>query len=353
MTSIKIITFLLITLTLISCLREGSSKNPDKKSEKIANVDTSVNEIGRLLPKKLRFIPFGITANHYPNPCYADFEDGKYVWKHNTTISANRDLQIVEYGSFVYTKKGWYLRVTNDAKFFDEHYGTKDGQLRSGVIYSDPASWRRSDSLFAGDAMWYYIAKDKSGNLFKGIAPIETEGKLLKEMEFKKGYSKFSTTASKIAWTGYGEIGNYSLSGDLKLKSGIYLVNNDTIKNAEFVFDMTTINSGEKNLVDHLKGEDFFDVNKYPTAEFVLTQPILLKNKKLFAFGILTIKGISQNISFPLSFLLQNNKVNIAGKLSFDRTTFNIKYNSKSFFSNLGDQAIKNNIDLSFSMIAE
>lgn len=71
--------------------------------------DTTINEIGRLLPKKLRQIPFGIVAGHFPNPCYAEFENGKYVWKHNTTVTTNKDLQIEEYGSFVYTKFGWYL----------------------------------------------------------------------------------------------------------------------------------------------------------------------------------------------------------------------------------------------------
>lgn len=35
-----------------------------------------------------------------------------------------------------------------------------------------------SDSLFAGDAMWYYLAKD-----INGIAPIETEGIKLSDVE--------------------------------------------------------------------------------------------------------------------------------------------------------------------------
>lgn len=70
------------------------------------------------------------------------------------------------------------------------------------------------------------------------------------------------------------------------------------------------------------------------------------------AKGILSIKGISEEISFPINYSLQNKKVTIEGKISFDRTKFNVKYNSKSFFSNLGDKAIKNTIDITFKIIS-
>lgn len=335
---------------VFSFCTNSSDNGSLKLNDNQKNIDTLVNEPGRLLPKKLRDIPFGIIAGHFPNPCYAELENNKYVWKHNTTVLANKDLQIIEYGSFLYTVDGWYLRVTYSAKDFDEHYGTVNGQLKSGVTYCDPESWRMSDSLFAGDAMWYYIAKDVNGNLFKGIAPIETEGLMLKDVKVKDGYSKFSISNSTVKWTGYGEIGNYSLSGELKMKTSIYKVINDTLKNAELVFDMNSITSNEKNLVDHLKGEDFFDSNKYPTAEFVLSNPIYLKNKSSDAKGVLTIKGISQEITVPINYSNEGSQSVFSGKISFDRTKFNVKYNSKSFFSDLGDQAIKNTIDIEFKI---
>ncbi|MDX2174591.1 MAG: YceI family protein [Bacteroidota bacterium] len=341
---------LLISGFIFCFCSNSSDKGSLKLNDNQKNTDTLVNEPGRLLPRKLRNIPFGIVAGHFPNPCYAELENSKYVWKHNTTIVANKDLQIIEYGSFLYTVNGWYLRVTYSTKDFDEHYGTVNGQLKSGVTYCDPESWRMSDSLFAGDAMWYYIAKDLNGNLFKGIAPIETEGLMLKDVKIKEGYLKFSIANSTVKWTGYGEIGDYSLSGDLKLKTAIYNIISDTLKNAELVFDMNSITSDKKNLVDHLKGEDFFDCNKYPIAEFVLRDPIHLKKKSLEAKGILTIKGISQEISVPMNYSYENNQSVFSGKISFDRTKFNVKYNSKSFFSNLGDQAIKNTIDVEFKI---
>ncbi|MBC7641184.1 MAG: hypothetical protein H7174_02410, partial [Flavobacterium sp.] len=103
-------------------------------------------EPNRLLPEKLRRIDYGMIGNHFPNPTYASFEDGMYVWKHNTTVkSLIEDLTIVEYGSYVYTDKGWYLRVSYDNKMFAKTYNCKNGILKKGKIYTDPSSWRRSD----------------------------------------------------------------------------------------------------------------------------------------------------------------------------------------------------------------
>jgi polyisoprenoid-binding protein YceI len=343
------ISVLLICLTSLHSCKTNSTDAKDSKSQ----IDTLVNESGRLLPRKLRGIPFGITAAHTPNPCYAEFENGKYVWKHNTTVLVNQDMQLVEYGSFVYTTKGWYLRVSYTAKDFDEHYGTKEGMLKKDVIYADPTSWRMSDSLFAGDAIWYYIAKDVNGKLYKGIAPIETEGQTLAELERIAGFSKLSNTLSTMQWTGYAEVGDYSLTGSVNLKNGIYKLKNDSLKELELTIDMPSINSDNKDLKTHLCNADFFNVSVFPTSRFVLNQTLDLKVGKGIANGMLTIKDVTKPIAVPFTCTMQAGKPVFEGKLIIDRTTFNIKYGSKSFFDNLGDQAIKNTFDIVFKVKAE
>ena len=131
------------------------------------------SEPNRLLPEKLRNIDYGIVGSHFPNPTYATFEEGIYIWKHDTSVkSMSEDLTIVEYGSYVYTDRGWYLRVTYDNKMFEKTYNCKGGILKKGKTYTDPTSWRRSEKLTSGDAMWFYIAKNKAGKLFKGTAYI-------------------------------------------------------------------------------------------------------------------------------------------------------------------------------------
>jgi polyisoprenoid-binding protein YceI len=343
-----VLKLLAIVLLFSACKQHNGTSvtesNTDSVQQSINYKDGS-RQANRLFPDKLRNLPNEIIAAHYPNPCYATYEDSMYIWKHNTTIQTKEDLQIVEYGSFVYTEKGWYLRVTMSAKDFEEYYNCKGGLLKKGVIYTDNASWRRGKKLIAGDAMWYYIAKNKNGRLIKGMAPIETEAKLI---------NSTSTTAiitqSNINWTGYGEIGGYSLTGNIQLKNGDIQMQGDTLKSAAIKIDMASITHKDKTLETHLKSEDFFDVKKYPEATFE-TETIEYTNANTaIAKGRLTIKQVTRPIKIALTIEKTDISKILKAVITIDRTLFGIKYNSKSFFGGLGDRAIKNNFDLSFNL---
>ena len=52
-----------------------------------------------------------------------------------------------------------------------------------------------------------------------------------------------------------------------------------------------------------------------------------------------------------ITFLLQQEKRRFSGKITIYRTIFGVQYNSKSFFEDLGDQAIKNEFDLNFVLM--
>ena len=363
-TNLKLMTFAtLLIIVLCSFLQLEKSDNEIKAStkENINTVTKQDNEPNRLLPEKLRGIDYGIQGSHFPNPTYATFEDGMYVWKHDTSvISLNEDLQIVEYGSYVYTDKGWFLRVSYDAKMFAETYNCKNGLLKKGVKYTDPTSWRKSETLFAGDAMWFYIAKNKKGKLVKGTALVETEAKMIEKEnsvpqqiikdEPAKSENKtlvFDTKKSIINWTGYGEVGGYSLTGTINLKDAKFEISQDKIISGTIIIDATSINHNDSNLKKHLKNEDFFNVTKYPTASLKITKSTVLKNKDIEVFGNLTIKETTKAISFKMKETNQN----YSGKIVIDRTAFGVQYGSKSFFDNLGDQAIKNEFDLEFKLV--
>lgn len=335
-TNLKFISLGFLFISLSSFFPNSISEN---------KIQIQNDEPNRLLPEKLRGIDYGIVGSHFPNPTYATFEDGMYIWKHDTSVTAtNEDLQIVEYGSYVYTDKGWYLRVTNDTKFFQETYNCKDGILKKGKIYTDPTSWRRSETLYAGDAMWYYIAKNKEGKLFKGTALVETEAKLIVE----NITINFNTKASVVDWTGYGEVGNYSLTGTVNLKSGNITIADNKIVSGTIIIDLKSINHKEKSLVEHLKNKDFFEVNNYPNATLKISKSKILENNEFEISGNLTIKKTTK----PLTFIMKLENDTFSGKITIDRTDFGVQYGSKSFFDNLGDQAIKNNFDLEFKLVA-
>lgn len=336
-TNLKFITLGLLFISLSSFIPKMTTENKQQ---------IQTDEPNRLLPEKLRGIDYGIVGSHFPNPTYATFEDGMYVWKHDTSVMATKeDLQIVEFGSYVFTDQGWYLRVTNDAKFFEKTYNCKDGILKKGKTYTDPTSWRRSESLYAGDAMWYYIAKNKNGKLFKGTALVETEAKLIAE---NKTFN-FDIKTSTINWTGYGEVGNYSLSGSVNLKAGNLTIEEDKIVSGTIVIDLKSINHKEKTLVEHLKGTDFFEVQNYPVATLKISNSKLINNNEVEVSGNLTIKKTTK----PITFKMKREKDTFFGQITIDRTAFGVQYGSKNFFNNLGDQAIKNNFDIEFKLITK
>ena len=142
----------------------------------------------RILPDTLRKVPVAITIYHNPNPNYPVLNDtkgeyeGKYVWKHSTFIrSEMEDLKVVSAGSFIwYSQKGWFTNVQYDKKKFTERFNCKDGILKKGKTYIFKKNYRFGDNLYGGDALWYVLAKDKNGKVYKGIGLIETEGELEK-----------------------------------------------------------------------------------------------------------------------------------------------------------------------------
>ena len=106
--------------------------------------------------------------------------EGKYIWKHSTFIrSEMEDLEVISMGSFIwYSAKGWFTNVQYNKADFAKKLDCKDGILRKGKTYIFKKNYRFGDGLYGGDALWYILAKDKNGNIFKGIGLIETEGEL-------------------------------------------------------------------------------------------------------------------------------------------------------------------------------
>ena len=153
--------------------------------------------------------------------------------------------------------------------------------------------------------------------------------------------AEVNTEKTKVVWTGK-KIGS-SHTGEIKLKSGQLEIEGDKISGGEFVMDMNSIsNSDIKNeeykqkLVGHLKSDDFFGVEKYPTASFSITNATAFKGSMAQVDGKLTIKGNTEPISFNVE---KRGDVYVAN-IEIDRSKFDVRFGSKSFFNNLGDNVI-------------
>jgi len=153
---------------------------------------------------------------------------------------------------------------------------------------------------------------------------------------------------SEFKWTGKKVAGPHN--GVVPLKSATLVEEKGALTGGEFVIDMTKIDvqdlQGEwkGKLEGHLKSADFFEVDKYPTAS--------LKVKSVKGATVaadLTIKGITK----PVTFDVKKDGKAYTGQLVFDRTQFNVKYNSGSFFDvkALGDKLIDDKVVVDFKVV--
>jgi len=153
--------------------------------------------------------------------------------------------------------------------------------------------------------------------------------------------SEIAPDKSVVTWTG-NKIGG-SHYGGIKVQSGYIEFKNGDITDGNVIMDMKSISdfdlkdeSYNKKLVEHLKSDDFFGVEKYPTSTFKITKASKFNNGKATLTGVLTIKGKSETIFFDVT-----KKGNIySTQLKVDRSKFDVRYGSKSFFDGLGDKVI-------------
>ncbi|VAW12156.1 Rhodanese-like domain protein [hydrothermal vent metagenome] len=154
------------------------------------------------------------------------------------------------------------------------------------------------------------------------------------------------TETSIVTWKAYKVTGSHV--GTLALKEGSLLFDEGKLTGGEFVIDMTSIAStdleGEDKgkLEGHLKSDDFFGVESHPTAKLVFTSVEASGKNSYEVVGDLTIKGITKAVTFDIS--VYGSKATATMKV--DRTQYNVKYGSGSFFENLGDKTIYDEFDL-------
>ncbi|WP_026902970.1 YceI family protein [Pedobacter glucosidilyticus] len=169
---------------------------------------------------------------------------------------------------------------------------------------------------------------------------------------------KVDTQKSKIEWIGKKVTGEHR--GEIKLSSGVLNYNGNALSGGNFIINMNSMTvtdlEGEMNakLLGHLKADDFFGVDKHAQSKFTITKVTPVSSGKVNITGNLTIKGITQPITFPAAVSIKNGVlVAVAQGVKVDRTKYDIKYGSKSFFDSLGDKAINDDFELNINLVAK
>lgn len=181
-----------------------------------------------------------------------------------------------------------------------------------------------------------------------------------KTIELSNGTYTLNTKASTLEWIGKKVNGQHN--GTINISQGEFIVENDEIKTGNFAIDMSSIvdldlNDPEwnKKLITHLKSEDFFSIENFPTAQFEITkvEPIVTasENANYIVTGNLTIKGIIKEISFPAKLQHINQRIEATATITIDRTQWEIKYGSGKFVSGLGDRLIYDDINFKVKLV--
>lgn len=154
------------------------------------------------------------------------------------------------------------------------------------------------------------------------------------------------TATSKIVWKGYKVTGAHD--GVISLQSGHLVFDKDQLTGGGFIIDMTSLTvtdlQGEykQKLEGHLKSDDFFGIEKYPTASLEITKVTSTGKNSYEVTANLTIKGKTEPTTFDMS--IYGSKATVS--LKIDRTKYGVKYGSASFFDGLKDKAIYDEFDL-------
>jgi len=165
---------------------------------------------------------------------------------------------------------------------------------------------------------------------------------------------KVNVSKSSIVWTGK-KIGG-SHTGHIQLLSGYLTKSGDGFVEGKLVADMASLSNTDledkemrAKLIGHLKSDDFFSVEKYPTATLVIESGEKVSEGIYQFSGKMTIKGTTN----PVSFEARSDGSTFKGKLTVDRSKYDVRYGSGSFFDNLGNNLIYDDFDLDFEVTFE
>lgn len=167
-----------------------------------------------------------------------------------------------------------------------------------------------------------------------------------------------NTDNSSIKWKGFKPTGSHH--GIINLKNGYFTIENSKIVGGEFTIDMNSIidldlSADDKyntQLVNHLKSVNFFEVSTYPTAKFKI---ISSENKgvKTLIKGELTLKDKTNSVEFLATIKINKNDLEFhSDSFKIDRSKWNVKYKSKSFFNNLKDKFIYDDMEITVEITA-
>lgn len=141
-------------------------------------------------------------------------------------------------------------------------------------------------------------------------------------------------------------------------------VTNGRLAGGDFVMDMSAISCDDiactplhDVLVAHLRSDDFFDTERFPTGRFVITSAAVPPDAtagaaNLDVTGELTLKGETAPVRCAASAgVLPDGRLAAQATLEIDRCRWNVIYGSGRFFSHLGGHLVNDFIEVRLRLV--
>ena len=164
---------------------------------------------------------------------------------------------------------------------------------------------------------------------------------------------------SELSWIGT-ELSTKTHTGTIDFTDGTIVVDSNNTISGNVRINMSTINvtdlqgRSKEMLERHLRSSDFFEVESFSEAKFSFISKSFDKLSNQISFvGDLTIKDITNPISFNATLLETSPFLKAKAVLSFDRSKYNVRFRSGNFFENLGDKLILDDIDVNIRLVTK
>ena len=196
-------------------------------------------------------------------------------------------------------------------------------------------------------------------------AATSTESEAMADLSSAEpGTYNVSSEDSEVTWSAEKPlVENYVDRGFVPISSGEITIGNESdISAGSVTFDVAGIqatevanqNAGAERLTGHLRSEDFFAVEEFHESSFVLTNATAASGTNSYDLtGDLTIKGETDEISFPATVGMSDaGELVVRGETTIDRADYNIRFGSDSFFDDLGDNLIADEVEIKINLVA-
>ena len=174
----------------------------------------------------------------------------------------------------------------------------------------------------------------------------------------------YRVDAEKCAVEWIGRNINNRHYGRIAISGGEVVIASGRPVSGRFVIDMNTITNldlqdeGWRGMLHrHLKSEDFFDVERYPTATFEVRGATPIEGATPGApnteiAGSLTIRETTRSICFPAMVAAQEDgSIKAQAALELDRTLWNVCYGSGKLYERLGMHLVNDLISIELFIV--